>query len=171
MLVLHGALLTIALILPFALRRWPWGYALALWPGTLAHELLHWMAGVLAGARPMSLCLLPRRQRDGYWTLGSVSFGRLRWWNSVPVSLAPMALLPLGSWAVIESASWPLLSTGSVGMKFLAAQCLLSGWPSRQDWGHAIPGLVMLAVLSSLAIWLMPTDWVGGFGRFISPAR
>lgn len=173
-LVLHGAMLSAALIVPFALHRWPRGYAFALWPGTVAHELLHWVAGVLAGARPVSLSLLPRRQHDGHWTLGSVSFRRLRWWNSVPVSLAPVALLPLGGWAAIESTAWPLLSASSMGMKFLAAQCLLSGWPSRQDWGHALSGLAVLAVLAALsvlAIWSMPAAWISEFVRLISSVR
>ena len=26
------------------MRRWPRGYAIALWPGTVAHELLHYLA-------------------------------------------------------------------------------------------------------------------------------
>lgn len=51
-----------ALLVPIrAMRRWTWLYALAVLPGTLAHELMHWLAGWLFGARPVSLSILPRR--------------------------------------------------------------------------------------------------------------
>ncbi len=154
----HGALLALGCALLFALRRWPYGYAVAMLPGTLAHELLHYAAGALTGARPVSLALLPRRQQDGSWTLGSVGFTRLRWWNSVPVGLAPLALLPAGGWAWLESVSLPLLSSGGAGLKFVAAQCLLAGWPSRQDWAHAVTGLLVIAIVVLAGLWLLPAD-------------
>ncbi len=151
----HVAVIVLIWILLRALRRWPWGYAIALWPGTLAHELLHYLAGLLTGARPVSVSLLPRRQADGSWELGSVGFSRLRWWNSVPVGLAPMALLPAGGWVWIESVSWPVMSAGSTGLKLLAMQCLLAGWPSQRDWAHAVVGLLVIAALAALGFWLL----------------
>lgn len=150
----HLAILLAGCALLLALRRWPLGYALLAWPGTLAHELLHYIAGLLTGARPVSISLLPRRQQDGHWELGSVGFARLRWWNSVPVGLAPLALLPAGGWLWLESVSWPLLSAGGTGLKFIAIQCLLSGWPSRRDWAHALAGLALFATVALLALWL-----------------
>lgn len=165
MLAPHVALLASVCALLLALRRWPWSYAVALWPGTVAHELLHFLAGALAGARPVSISLLPRRQGNGEWELGSVSFARLRWWNSIPVGLAPMALLPLGGWAGIESVSWPLLSAGGAGLKFAAAQCLLAGWPSRRDWAHAFVGLALTGSAALLVLlvlsWLRGGRWAG----------
>lgn len=143
------------------LRRWPWVYALSLWPGTVAHELLHYIAGLLFGARPLSLSVIPRRKPDGGWLLGSVSFARLRWWNSVPIGLAPLALMPAGGWVFAESCAQPLLSGSTWGMKLLAAQCLLAGWPSPRDWAHAIVGLLGLAVLVLLAaLALMRAGWL-----------
>lgn len=150
----HAVMLALLCLLLTMLRRWPVGYAVVLWPGTVAHELLHYIAGALTGARPVGMSLVPRRQADGSWELGSVAFARLRWWNSVPVGLAPMALLPAGGWVWIESLSWPLLSDGSTGLKFAAAQCLLAGWPSQRDWTHAIIGLMMIGVLALLGWWL-----------------
>ncbi len=151
----HVGLLALLFGAARALRRWPPVYAIALWPGTVAHELLHYVAGLLTGARPVAISLLPRRQADGSWELGSVSFTRLRWWNSVPVGLAPMALLPAGGWVLVESLSWPLLSAGGAGLKFAAIQCLLAGWPSRRDWMHAFTGLLLIALLVLLGVWLM----------------
>ncbi len=153
LLLLSGALLM--------LRRWPWVYALSLWPGTVAHELLHYVAGLLFGARPLSLSVIPRRKPDGGWLLGSVSFARLRWWNSVPVGLAPLALMPAGGWVFAVSCAQPVLSGSAWGMKLLAAQCLLAGWPSPRDWAHAIVGLLVLMALGLLAaLALARAGWV-----------
>ncbi len=151
----HVAALALMLVALRWLRRWPPVYAVALWPGTVAHELLHYAAGLLTGARPVAISLLPRRQANGSWELGSVSFTRLRWWNSVPVGLAPMALLPAGVWVLFESLSWPWLSVGGAALKFAAAQCLLAGWPSRRDWMHALVGLLVITLLALLGMWLL----------------
>ncbi len=140
------ALITLLLLLLW-LRRFPWLYALSIWPGTVAHELLHFSAGLLMGAKPVSLSVIPRRKPEGGWVLGSVMFARLRWWNSVPVGLAPLALMPAGGWAFMESATLPLLSAHGAGLKLLTAQCLLAGWPSPRDWSHAIVGLLMTGLL------------------------
>ncbi|MCM0044557.1 MAG: hypothetical protein NBV65_08005 [Burkholderiaceae bacterium] len=147
-LALHAVLLLLLAAGLLALRRWPRLYAISLWPGTVAHELLHYVAGLIFGAQPLSLSVIPRRKPDGGWLLGSVSFARLRWWNSVPVGLAPLALVPAGGWIFIESASLPLLSLPALGMKLAATQCLVAGWPSPRDWAHAIVGLLMLAALA-----------------------
>lgn len=137
-----------------ALRRWPYVYAASIWPGTVAHELLHFAAGLLFGARPLSLNVIPRRKLDGGWLLGSVSFARLRWWNSLPVGLAPLALMPAAGWLFLESASQPLLSLPAWALKLLATQCLLAGWPSPRDWAHAIVGLFALTALALMG-WLL----------------
>lgn len=160
-LALHAfALLLIAGAILW-LRRWPYVYALSLWPGTVAHELLHFIAGLLTGAKPVSLSVIPRRKVDGGWLLGSVSFARLRWWNSVPVGLAPLALIPAGGWIFIESASLPLLTLNAFLMKLIATQCLIAGWPSPRDWAHAIIGLVALAVIVlGVALLLMSLGWL-----------
>ncbi len=151
----HGIHLLALLALLLALlwlRRFPWLYALSIWPGTVAHELLHFSAGLLMGAKPVSISVIPRRKLEGGWVLGSVMFARLRWWNSVPVGLAPLALVPAGGWAFLESAAWPLMSAHSAGLKLLTAQCLLAGWPSPRDWSHAIIGLLVIAILFVTAL-------------------
>lgn len=147
LLAMHSLALLLVLLLLLWLRRFPRLYALSIWPGTVAHELLHFCAGLLMGAKPVSLSVIPRRKPEGGWVLGSVMFARLRWWNSVPVGLAPLALMPAGGWAFLESAAMPLLSAQGAGLKLLTAQCLLAGWPSPRDWSHAIVGLLMMAIL------------------------
>ncbi len=155
-LATHALLLLLAIAALLALRRWPWAFMLSIWPGTVAHELLHYVAGLLAGAQPVALNLLPRRKLEGGWILGSVAFARLRWWNAVPVGLAPLALMPAGGWVFMQSTAWPLLSAESAGWKLVAVQCLVAGWPSPKDWAHAIVGLMVLAALavSGYLLWL-----------------
>ncbi len=161
-LALHALALVLIVGLLLWLRRWPYVYAFSLWPGTVAHELLHYVAGLLAGAKPVSLSVIPRRKLEGGWTLGSVSFARLRWWNSVPVGLAPLALMPAGGWMFIESTSLPLMTTNAFLLKLLATQCLMAGWPSPRDWAHAIIGLVAMAALGLVTVLLMmKAGWLG----------
>lgn len=160
-LALHAFALLVVAGLLLWLRRWPYLYALSLWPGTVAHELLHYVAGLLAGAKPVSLSVIPRRKLEGGWTLGSVSFARLRWWNSVPVGLAPLALIPAGGWIFIESVSIPLMTAYGLGLKLLATQFMMAGWPSPRDWAHAIIGLVAVtAIALGAALVMMKLGWL-----------
>lgn len=151
-LSLHALMVVTMLLALLALRRWPLLYALALWPGTVAHELLHYGAGLVTGARPVSLSVIPRRKLEGGWVLGSVQFLRLRWWNSVPVGLAPLALVPLSIVLFLHSTTLPMLSAMSVVAKALSVQGLVAGWPSPRDWAHAMVGLVVLILIMLVAL-------------------
>src|SRR4051812_2580581 len=73
-----------------------WIYALVALPGTFAHELAHFIVGLLLGARPSFPSLIPVRTQRG-WRLGAVSFrvGRVR---AMPIAIAPLLLLPLACW-------------------------------------------------------------------------
>ncbi len=150
----HVALAIGILALILALRRWPWLYAVFTWPGTVAHELLHFAMGLLTGAQPVSLSIVPNRQQDGSWVLGEVRFARLRWWNSIPVGLAPLALLPVGGWLFWEAARLPVWSWHSAGLSLATVQCLCGGWPSRRDWVHAFKGLLVAGLLGLLGLCL-----------------
>lgn len=93
----HLASFAIMLVAIRTVRCWTWLYALPVLPGTLTHEAVHWMAGRLFGTRLVSMSALPRRMPDGELPLGCVLFMRLRWWNAVPVALAPFLLIPLNA--------------------------------------------------------------------------
>lgn len=151
MLTGHALAIFILIVGLRKLRRWPTIFALITLPGTISHELLHFIAGLLTGAQPVRLSVIPKRQDDGRWHLGEVTFTNLCWWNSVPVALAPLALIPLGGWLFFYSATLPTLSPQGAMLKLITAQCLLSGWPSPRDWSHAIKGIVII-VLSAAAI-------------------
>ncbi len=155
-IALH-AMITLALLIAVVwLRRWPLLYALSILPGTIAHELLHFLAGWVTGAKPTSLSIIPRLKTGGGWVLGSVVFTNLRWWNSPLVGLAPLALLPCSVYLFFASMPLPLLSISGTGIKWVAVQFLIAGWPSPTDWAHAIIGLVV-TMLFALAGFLLIT--------------
>jgi len=81
-------------------RRMPRFFSLISLPGTLAHELLHFLLGTLTLARPVKVSLLPKFHRDGSATLGSVTFTHIRWYNALWVGMAPMLALPGALWLV-----------------------------------------------------------------------
>lgn len=153
-LAIHAAAFAALLLTLRALRRWMWLYALVVLPGTFAHEVMHWIAGWLFGARPVSLSILPRRMPDGGLRLGCVRFERLRWWNSVPVALAPFFLMPLSVGVLWYSAGWPAIVWPSLSLKLLAVQCLLATWPSGRDWRHALAGMAVAVALAAAGFYV-----------------
>lgn len=118
--------------------------------GVVGHELAHYLVGFICGAKPQSISLIPEKQSDGSWVLGTVSFSNLTWWNSVPTAMAPLLLLPLamtGLHYAIPSAlneQAYLLAGGEI---FLAAVCMHAAWPSSTDIAAAAPGLFILGLV------------------------
>ncbi|GAB7028426.1 hypothetical protein [Geotalea toluenoxydans] len=72
-------------------------------PGTILHELAHFVVALITGGRPHGLSIIPRRQyctiADGssrrLWVLGSVSFGNAGIFSTVPTALAPLGLIAI----------------------------------------------------------------------------
>ena len=145
------ALALLALLLIQASSRLGmWSYALVALPGTLAHELAHYLVAALLLAKPSFPSLRPQRTLHG-WRLGSVAFraGPLR---SVPIALAPLLLAPLAwAWAVtfMAPAGWPLVAVHAWIVGALLAACL----PSRADLQIAFPALAVLIGLGLIAWW------------------
>ena len=128
-----------------------WAYALFALPGTLAHELAHFLVALVLAAKPSFPSLVPRRSEHG-WRLGSVTF-RAGIVRSVPIALAPLALLPLAlayGVAFLAPAAWPLSALHAWIMAALLSACL----PSRADFRIAIPAL-LLAALAAAAAWFL----------------
>lgn len=149
-------LLILVGVLVISLSRYAgmWIYALVALPGTLMHELAHFLVAALLGARPSFPALLPVRTERS-WRLGSVSFraGRLR---SMPIALAPLLLLPLALWwaaAFVHTASWPLYGVHV----WIAAALLQASLPSKTDLKLALPALLLVALLAGAALlfWAM----------------
>ena len=138
------------------LRSWPRLYALCTLPATLTHELLHAGVGWLLMAQPHSLSLWPSAQGKS-WRLGEVRFRHLRFYNALPVALAPILICPPLMWLVYQRHIDPQVHTA-----WLAAQAALLCYlaiaapPSRQDWrvglGQGWP-LLALVVAAGLLFY------------------
>ena len=90
-------LLVVFLIrLKYVTYRSMWCSALVNIPGTLLHELMHFMVGAFLNARPCNFTILPQRNIDGDYVMGSVGFRNITFYNAVPAALAPLLLLPIG---------------------------------------------------------------------------
>ncbi|WP_052409427.1 hypothetical protein [Paraburkholderia oxyphila] len=132
------AYLSPAVLLALILVRWGranFAFAMIAFPGTVAHELQHFIVGYFVGARPVRLSLWPRRARDGSYVFGVVEFENLRWWNAAPASLAPLlgfVVAPLV--ALLRVRNGFVLSSWDVFIWLLLGQILASAWPSRVDW-------------------------------------
>lgn len=128
-----------------------WPYAIIALPGTLAHELAHYLTALLLGARPTFPSLVPQRTAFG-WRLGSVAFraGPLR---SLPIALAPLLLLPLAGWWLLHmmlGSPWPVHAVHAWIVGALLSACL----PSSADFRIALPALAVILLLL-LGWWLL----------------
>ncbi len=147
-------------VIALLLRRAQLGigaFALIAWPGTVAHEACHAIVGLLLGARPRGFSLWPARLGAGRWRLGSVSFANITWWNAAPTALAPLLLAPGAVWLLRTWALNGFFTDGplyGVGRTFLCAILLQAAWPSLQDFKIAARGVVPVALVLGLALWL-----------------
>lgn len=128
----------------------PTAFALIALPGTAAHELSHYIAGKLLGAKPASMSLLPKPLGDGRWELGSVGFTNLKWWNAPWTAMAPMLLAPLAL-ALVLLWAYPAWAAGDFLIAAIAlyvcATVLQASWPSDRDFEVAFPGLLIIGVV------------------------
>ena len=51
-----------------------WASALVNIPGTLLHELMHFVVGLVLNAQPSNFCLFPKKNSSGGYVMGSVGF-------------------------------------------------------------------------------------------------
>ena len=100
--ILDLAFIALSLVLIHFARRWGPLYALLVWPGTLLHELSHWLVALVLGGRPSSLSVVPSRTERG-WRLGAVGVRNVRWFNALPIGAAPLLLAPLAAIAFVQA--------------------------------------------------------------------
>src|ERR1700693_440930 len=155
-----GFMPSVALVLIFvailrALRNSMWRVALLSLPGTIAHELAHFVVGFLLLAKPHGFSIWPR-SRGNTWTLGSVSFGNIGLLNGAFVALAPLLLLPI-AWMCLIHVLMPLWIDGQWGWwllaGYLAATALFAALPSFQDIKLGGRSLLLYAALGGFLWW------------------
>lgn len=73
-----------------------WLSALVNIPGTFLHELMHFTVGAFFNASPCNFTLLPKKNENGDYVMGSVGFRNITYYNAVPAAMAPLLLLPIG---------------------------------------------------------------------------
>jgi hypothetical protein len=144
------------------LRRMPRFFSLLSLPGTLAHELLHFLLGTLTLARPVRFSLLPKFHRDGSTTLGYVTFTNIRWYNALWVGMAPMLALPAALWLVhyrsVQSAPPGLQE---LAWSYIAASLTYSCVPSKADIAIVFSkpiGLMVYLASGALLYWMRLTS-------------
>jgi hypothetical protein len=121
--------------------------------GTICHELAHFCIGLLTGARPTSLTVIPRRVGQ-HWELGSVTLTRVRWYNAAPAALAPVLiiLLPFAVAWWRTRPGWRFQPL-DLALAFALAPQFLSFWPSGGDWRIAVRSWPYLFIIGA-AGWL-----------------
>ena len=132
-----------------------WRIALLSLPGTIAHELAHYVVGALLLAKPRGFSIWPTEQ-GRTWRLGSVSFGNIGLLNGAFVALAPLVLLPI-AWLCVVHVLLPLWNDSQWGWWLLAgyltATALFAALPSFQDLKLGGRSLLLYAALGGLVWW------------------
>jgi hypothetical protein len=155
-----GFLPSVGLVLIFyallrGVRDSMWRIALLSLPGTIAHELAHFVVGLLLLAKPRGFSVWPRAHGHT-WRLGSVSFGHIGLLNGAFVALAPLLLLPI-AWLCVVHVLLPLWNHGQWGWWLLAgyltATALFAALPSFQDMKLGGRSLLLYAALGGFLWW------------------
>ena len=149
------ALVLILVALLRAVRNSMWRIALLSLPGTIAHELAHFVVGLLLLAKPRGFSIWPKAQSHS-WRLGSVSFGNIGLLNGAFVALAPLLLLPI-AWLCVVYVLLPLWNDSQWGWwlltGYLTATALFAALPSFQDIKLGGRSLLLYGVLGGFLWW------------------
>ncbi len=135
-----------------------------LWPGTVLHELLHWIVAFLTHGRPKKVSVWPRRSQNGHWTLGTVVIANLTWYNGILISLAPILGIGLVLLLTPSAHQWHF-SQRDLYQWAISAPVWVMCWPSQGDWGLAFKSskgiflLIALALLvSAIGVMVLPHE-------------
>jgi len=66
-------------------------------PGVFLHELMHYIVALVLNGKPTRFSVFPQQIQDGGWAAGYVLFSNVRWYNAMPMGLAPLLIL-LAAW-------------------------------------------------------------------------
>ncbi len=123
-----------------------WMSALVNVPGTVLHELMHFLVGLFLNARPCNFTIFPKRDELGNYVMGSVGFRNVTFYNAIPSSMAPLLLLVLGFYA--NRYLLPLMPATLLNYTlYVLGQTILieNAIPSRADF--KVAGMYLTGVL------------------------
>lgn len=127
-------------------------------PGTILHETAHFIVGLLLWAKPTTFSLFPKKSGDAY-TMGSVGFRNIAFYNAFPAAMAPLALL----WAAFWFNNWYLTNAKITIWNYLVfilleTVTIENAVPSSTDFRVAFSrplGIVLYGfLLAALIVWL-----------------
>lgn len=148
-----------------------WVFFLVFLPGTLVHELSHWLVAKLLGVATGRIVIWPQTKRDGTLWLGSIQVGRTDPVRSSLIGLAPLisgsllvvligAHLELGRLGdALASGRWELVGEALarsiklpdfwvwIYLLFAIANRMLPSPADREPWKPVITFLVLLSVV------------------------
>jgi len=170
------AAVVMAFITSLLMRRIknPYVYAVIALPGVILHEAAHAFCGFIFTAQVSKFSLIPSKNLDGGWTLGSVTCANIRWYNAFPVAMAPLLLFlaPIGSYYLIKNMEVDYVLIGSVFILNLIVTH--TALPSRQDFSVAISqpfgSFLWLAGLSYLVLMLFDAEKITFLQSLMHPA-
>jgi hypothetical protein len=135
-------------------------------PGTLLHEVAHFLVAFITGGRPAGFTIIPHRtvgvtvsgEPKQVWVLGSVTVTNPSPIAALPSGCAPLLLLPL-AWILYRNwFSWfPPDFIHTVLMYAAVVICCNGSLPSSQDIVVACsrPSGLLLYTLLGCCIWLI----------------
>lgn len=121
-------------------------------PGTLIHELLHFGVGLILNAKPVSFSIWPRKSGPSTWTMGSVGFANVRWYNGAAVGLAPLIAPAAATWFAPDATNWQI-DLGDLKYWVSAAPLFSMCLPSWADFKTCLASAVPIAALLALGYW------------------
>ena len=132
-------------------------------PGTLLHELVHFLVALVTGGRPTGFSIIPRPREsslaDGslrrMWVLGSVSIGNAGTLSALPTGLAPLALIGAAYYLYSHWFLWYPADLQHTLLMYLSVYLLCySSVPSMQDIKVAFSSITGLILYGGLGIGL-----------------
>lgn len=124
--------------------------------GTFLHEISHYLVALFFNGQPIGFSLFPKRHATG-WILGSVEVSNSRWYNAVPVAMAPLLLFVaayyLDQWYSLLPLEKNLFS--DMGYLIILVVLIENAIPSLQDFKVAFSHKVGLIVYSSVILYLL----------------
>ena len=122
-------------------------------PGTIVHETLHYVVGLVTGARPFNFNVVPNVTESSI-CYGSVDFENFNTFNATPTALAPLLAIPLALFA------WPYVQGphgfwGNLAIIWVFGAVLAQSLPSRADWAIALRHPVGLVLWTAIPAYLL----------------